>query len=516
MAVLFFSSRVWGNPGTSLSGKLSFDANSPSAEIVLGSGGAINAESGMFMSLDGFRIGGAHFSADLGDGEMFLGSGTIEGGFALRTKPYTERTTIPIKPWTAKRGQASGSQIFGTTWGGLAFFMLCEPGSAMERVSEVTLPVILQESFRFGGLEYTERFGEFSAGIAASLTDRPREAPGDGWRAGESFEHGSTHFVLSSAASREKGGILAGTWASVCGGYLESPGWAASLDFEAGIAPENARAALSINAFFFGSNPAYKSHEGESALYDFLADAQASIRIKPWKLAARCAIASLTDPRSGAGRRPRLKAAVPVFELYPWLWRTDLLKSSLDLVLDVFTLGARLAADEYGLENGSISLRCADLAWKVAKGAASPTIGAAISARFARSDDSIGDAFGGTGDTEGQGVIMDSGIPSMPGQASGLYPERLHLGSIDFECGIGWKGSANSGVRNGKAQILISSKMGAEESVLIMKGSIAQKFRLCASGELSILMKCPKDGYSLDVSPHELPLLELEFSFGRK
>lgn len=471
----------------------------------------------MFVSLEEVRIGGAHLAADRGDWGMFMGSGAIEGGFALRTKPYAKLTTIPVKPWAARRGEAAGSQILGTTLEGLAFLVLCEPEDTTERTSETDLSGILEESLRFGGMEYIERFGEFSAGIAASMADRPRTVSGDGWRAGESFEHGSTHFVISAAASVKKGGILAGTWVSGCGGYLEGPGWAASVDFEARSVSRNAKPALSLNAFLFGSNPDYTSHEGESVLYDFLADVQASIRIKPWSLTARCAAASLTDPMLKDGKRSLMRAAIPVFELYSWLWKTDLLKSSIDMELNPFKLGTRLAADEYGLENGSLSLRWTGLSASVASGgAAGPAFGAAIGARFARSDDSSTDEVGATGEADGEETIMESGSQSIMGLASGQYSDRLHLGSIDFECSVGWKGAENSMIRNGKLQILISSKMDTEKSAFIIKGSIVQKFRLGNAGEVSVVIKCPKGGYSLDATPQEFPLLELEFSFGGK
>jgi hypothetical protein len=396
--------------------------------------------------------------------------------------------------------------------------MLCEPDNAMARESPADLPAILEESFRFGGLEYAEQFGEFSVGIAASMADRPRTVSGDGWRAGESFEPGSTHFVISSAASVKRQGILAGAWASGCGGYLESPGWAGSLDFEAKFAPQNAKLTSSLNTFIFGSGAAYISPEGEIALYDFLVDAQASIRIEPWSLTVRGMAGSLADPGITAGKRPLMKAGIPVFVLLPRLWQVDLLKSSLDLGFDVFTLAVRLTADEYGLKNGSLSLRCADMIGDApirgasSAGSSHPVIGTAFSARLARTGDTSVDAAGGIDEEIDEESTMGSETQSMPGPDARRNPDGLHLGSIGFECSVGWKGVEDGIFRNGKVQFLLSSKTDEEKPVFVLSGSIVQKFRIGNASEISVSVKCPQGSYSLDAIPQAFPLLVLECS----
>ncbi|PKL06562.1 MAG: hypothetical protein CVV53_03630 [Spirochaetae bacterium HGW-Spirochaetae-9] len=511
---LLSSLRVWTGPNPGIFGKISFDAHSPSAEIVLGTGGTIQAESSIYLSLEEFGIGCWHFAMDTANGEIFMGSGAIDGGFALRTKPFANPAAPPATLWTAKRGENASSRVFGTASGGLVFFMLSEPKGAVESISTADLSALYEESLRFGGLEYTTQIGELTAGVAVSLADRPRSPSGDGWRAGESFEHGATHFVLSSATSVRRRGILAGLWASGCGGYLESPGWAASLGFEAKVGHKNTQPAFTLNTFLFGSSATYIAPGGESAFYDFFADAQASIRIKPWSLTTRWVAISLTNPGISAGKRPLLNSAVPVFDLLPWLWKLDIMKSSLNLGFDTFSLAARLTADEYGLSNGFLSLRCSDITGKAETGAANgPTIGAAINGRFTRNGGSTIETSDETDEEIGGESIIESETQSMPGISDGLNFSGLRLEAIDFELSIAWEGIEGSIFRTGKIQILIASKNMSEGAPeLALSGSIAQKFRIGAAGEVSFAIKCPKGGYCLDAAAQGFPLLELEFS----
>lgn len=514
LAMLLFSPRVWPAPNTSLLGRLSIDANTPSAEITLGMDGAIKAESGIYLSMDSFDIGCWHLSMETENFTLFTGSAAIEGGFAFRTKPHASPATLPATLWSAKTGAAASSLVFGMASKGLSFCMLCEPDGAAVAGEKADLPAVLEESLRLAGLEYVAQYGELSAGLAASMADRPLTASGDGWKAGESSEPGSTHCVIASAARLQRRRFLAGAWASASGGYLENPGWAASLELEADIGTK-AEPALRLASSVFASSAAYLSPQGNTDPYDFSADAQASIRIKPWSLSIRCAAASLKEPPLVCGKKPLARSDAATSDLLSWLWKIDQARASFGLEFDTLALAARLNADAYGLKNGAIDLHWTGVAGASAtRSPVAATFGAAISARFARSGGIVEDSTGEIGEESGEETSPDSETPANSCFSSGLSLDGFRLGELDFECSIGWGGAWSGAIRNGKFQILVSLKnMDTKPTEIVLSGSLTQKFHVGSCAEASLSIKCPRGGYSLEATTLDFPLLELALAF---
>ncbi|HWR11786.1 MAG TPA: hypothetical protein VN445_08190 [Rectinemataceae bacterium] len=467
-------------------------------------------ESGLGLALERASVGSLYFRMDSKDYVAFLGTGKANEGAALKTKPYSEPQASSRGLWLAGDGEKGDALLFGFGTEGIALFVLTEPSilEANDMAKASSIAATLDRSFRSAGIEFSAGREPFSVAISASLSDKPSEASGDGWRAGTFYSPGSASFAVSSSARLRLGDFKAGAWMSGSVGYLEPPGLAASLDWAfgrklGGGGPSSP--SISIGAFVFGSAKSYRTASGEPPLHDFLADARASFSADPWTIAARFMVGSFLEGTFPSGKRPVLGDDVsPMSELL-WLWRTDLVRAAIDLGYDAIRLAARFSVDGGGPRNASLVLSRNP----VPGGTRRLVFKAAAKASFSRSREEGGNDEEAS--DEGEDLADSEGLSFGDWLTQGLDGD-LRFRSAGGECGLQWMGSRlRRWLEGGSAKIGVSVKNVDRKYSFFVSGELVQKLLLFTNWELSLAVKSPEGGYALDRMPDRLPCLKMEF-----
>jgi len=448
----------------------------------------------------------------------FLGSGKANDGMALKVKPYSVIPTPSGSLWFACDEGAKNSLLFGFGAGWLKLFVLAVPKSIQaEANADASVSVrMFNDSFRAAGIELSRAVETLAFAFSASLADRTAEASGDGWRAGASFAPGSTFFTLASAARMALGSSQAGAWISGSAGYLENPGLAASLDWASktpidvlGSNPASAGMGFSV----FASGNSYRTASGEVPLYDFCADAKASIKGNAWSLAARIMAGSLSDGASSSGKQALIREDLRAAEALLWLWRTDLLSIALDAGLGAFSLASRLSADACGWRSGSLALRYSQPPVDSRR----LTFGAACKLSFSRKgvdEDEDDDATATENDDEED--FAESGGLSLREWLANGAGDGISLRSFGGECGLRWKASVSrTWLGQGSVKIGVSAKRAESLFSFSVSGELTQKILVLGNFAVTLALKSPEGGYALDALPARFPNLTLEFSTAR-
>ncbi len=507
-------------PRQGLAGKISMEGEEVFAEIECSLSETLKLACGMGLAIDGEAIRSPYIKYSSNDYVAFLGSGKANDGMALRAKPYSVIPTPSDSLWFACDEGVRNSLLFGFGSGWLKLFMLAVPKSIQAEAGAYAdasnLSKLFNESFRGAGIELSRVAETLSFALSASLSDRPAEASGDGWRAGASFTPGSTFFTLASAARMALGSSRAGAWISGSAGYLENPGLAASLDWACRMPMDvlgSNLASIGMNFSVFASGKSYRTASGEVPLYDFCADAKASIKGSAWDFAARIVAGSLSEDASSGGKQALIREDLKAAEALLWLWRTDLLSIAADAGVGAFGLTARFSADAGGWRSGSLALRYS----KSPVDSHRLTFGAAGKLSFSRSgiaEEDDDDAAATENDDEED--FAESGGLSLREWLTDGSGDGIRLRSIGGECGLRWKDSVSrTWLGQGSVKIGVSAKRAESLFSFSVSGELTQKVLVLGNLAVTLALKSPEGGYALDVLPDRFPNLTLEFSTAR-
>jgi hypothetical protein len=447
-----------------------------------------------------------------------LGSGKAGDGMALKSKPYSFIQTSSDSLWFSCDEGGKNSLLFGFGSRWLKLFVRAVPKSTQDEADADagagSLSRMFDESFRGAGIELSKAVEALSIAISASMSDRPDEASGDGWRAGASFSPGSAFFTIASAARITVGNSQAGGWISGSAGYLEYPGLAASLDWDFRktidiLGPSLRSIGLDFSVFASGRH--FRTASGEVPLYDFCIDAKASIKGRAWDFAARIMAGSLPEEAGSGGKRALIRGDLAAAEKLLWLWRTDVLNIAVDAGAGAFGFAARLSSDAGGWRKASFSIRHSQPPVNSRR----LTFMAAGKLSFSRSgiaegeDDDLAAAENDDDFPQNGGLPPQEWLIEDPG-------EGLRLRSIVGEYGLRWKDSAlRSWLGQGSAKIGVSVKKTDSLFSFSASGELAQKILVFGNLAVTLILKSPEGGYALDALPARFPSLTLGFSTAR-
>ncbi len=504
----------------SLSGKISIDEEEVIAKIEYSLPEAIKLACGVGLILDEATVSSPHLTYSSKDYVAFWGSGKTKDSMALKVKPYSVVSAPSDSLWFACEEGAKNSLLFGFGSGWLKIFVLAVPKSIQSEVSvdsdsdanASASSRMFNESFRAAGIELSKTAETLSFAFSASLADRPAEVSGDGWRAGASFTPGSTFFTLASAARMALGNSRAGAWVSGSAGYLGNPGLAASLDWAYGrpikVFGSNL-ASIGTSFSVFASSRPYRTVSGEASLYDFLADAKASIKGQAWNFTARIMAGSLSEDDSSSGKQALIREDLRAVEALLWLWRTDLLSVAVDAGLGAFSLASRLSADAGGWRSGSLSLRYSQTPVDSHR----LTFRAAGKLSFSRNGVDE-DATATENDDEED--FAESGGLSPLEWLTNSAGDSISLRSIGGECGLRWVDSASgTWLGQGSVKIGVSAKRTDSLFSFSISGELTQKILVLGNLAVTLALKSPEGGYALDALPARFPSLTMGFSTAR-
>lgn len=509
--------RSKGAPRQSLSGKISIGEKEVIAEIEYSLSEAFGLACGMGLAIDESSVSSPYIKYSSPDYVAFLGSGKAGDGMALKLKPYSVTRPYSDSLCFACDEGVKDSLLFGFGSGWLKLFVLAVPKSIQDEAdvhdNASNLSRLFSESFRCAGVELSRAAENLSFAFSASLSDRPAEASGDGWRAGVSFIPGSTFFTLASAARMASGNSQAGIWISGSAGYLENPGLAASLDWSSKT-PINVLgsnpASIGVNFSVFASSQSYRTASGEVPLYDFCADAKASIKGQSWDFAARIMAGSLSEDASPCGKQALISGDLKATEALLWLWRTDLLSIAADAGFGAVGFAARFYADAGGWRSGSLTLRYSQLPVH----SRPLTFLAAGKLSFSRNgiaEDE--DDYPATTEADDEEDIAGSGGLSLREWLTKGPVDGIRLRSVGSECGLRWKDSVSrTWLGQGSVKIGVSAKRADSLFSFSASGELAQKILVLGNLAVTLILKSPEGGYALDALPTRFPNLTLGFS----
>jgi hypothetical protein len=505
MAFLATSFRVFGISRNEIAVKLSIGEDE--AIIRLGIpliDAATRFEGGVGLALDVFSFNPIFAQLESEEYRVFVGMGEANDWFALRAKPDGGSFSSSGTLWSIGDGGESSSLLYCFGYGGLRFFAQAEPGADKQTGVRLEGGDAIDASFRRGGIEMAMESRLFCSAVSASISDRPAESSGEGWRPGNSYSPGATLFTLSSAVSLSADNNRAGIWASASAGYLESPGFAASFNGRAtlslgGSHPSPGNSMLSIDAFVFGSSPTYLTASGEAVLYDFVADGALSLKMNPCTFEMKFSVRSFPEGGNSSTGRLLQKEGVSALDRLLWHWKTDLIRANIELQFGVFVCSGQLSADAGTLRSGSVAFRC-----KLDEDAG-PGLkpGASVRLFWSRSSDAL-DEESGSGSRE-----EDSLLPWE--NAFGLGDFGLR--SIKIESSLKWGAKKPNGwIGRGSVGVAISARKTDSGFDFALACALSQKVHFTGKLETTLVLKSPKGGYSLDSLPVELPCVGLEFS----
>ena len=441
------------------------------------------------------------------DFSFFVGAGKMNDWAALRAKPHASLLFSSGAPWSAEDSGQGNSFLLGLGMKGLRFIAATEAENSADQDKTRTVEEALKEAFRFGGIQIEAEGGAGSWAVSMSIADTPRKVSGDGWRPGASFSPGSTLISLAAAAAFAARDFSAGLWAAGSTGYFECPGLSialelASSDWQLLLGKASQSAVIGANALIFGSSRGFRTALGKLPIYDFFADMKASLKFSHFSIAARTVFGSLPDDQSSEGGRLWREGGIPPLKALLWLWRTDRAKAALDLGFLSFSLQALALADSGGFRSGSAALRFAQPSDQDKLF----SINASFKAAFLRED-----VLTDEGDELGIEEEMENSLDSWSFES--LAAGNPTLRSIDVEGSLKWKGTNPNGwLQRGSFGLAVSADWEDGQVAYAVSFDASQIFRISPRMELTIAIKSPEGGYSLDVPPAAFPSVSAEFS----
>lgn len=429
------------------------------------------------------------------DYSFFIGNGRRSNWIALKRQPHSKLLVNEGKPWLEGEAVSRNSLMFclGTRW--IRVIAIAEPRKSDEG-DKSALGEGIEEAFRFGGVELVFEGSSLAGAFSAAISDRPREASGDGWQAGSAFSPGSTLFTLAATgkARGDKGG--AGLWVSASAGYFEEPGLAIATELTWRPVPLWPRAGprspeFGFALFLCGCAGGYRVASGDLPSYDFFADLKGTLKIGQVSIGARALLCSLPEEKTPSGSRLLRDQGISGIETLLWLWRTDIAKATLELRIPTCSFSSQAMADIHGFRRGLSSFRYTP----AFIGKPSVATSASLKVSYSRSD-AVEDG------EDSEGTEEDPFSWSVDGFAGA----GLLLRAIDVDWGLSWKGTASRAwFRQGEIGAALSIDWKDASPVFSLSFGLSQVFRLSPCAEFSVSVKSPEGGYSLEALPTSLP-----------